>query len=66
MSESQLSEDSTQPDDLGIILEWVGLPASGYSDDLGKEQKRTQDSAIIIEQERQKIIKAVGLEDSDK
>ena len=33
---------------------------------MGKEQKRTQDSATIIEQERQKIIKAIGLEDSDQ
>ena len=51
---------------MGIILERVGLPASGYSDDLGKKQNGTQGSTIVIDQERQKIINAVGLEDSDE
>ena len=69
MLESQFIKASTQPDDLGPILEPVGLPASGYNTDLCQNQDENQDSliaSIAIKQEQQKILDAVGLGDSDK
>ena len=54
------------PQMMGIILECARLPASEPKMDLEREHNKARDPNTASQLERQKIIKAVGLEDSDE